>query len=296
MLKLFKNLNRNIHENIREHRRVFMLYSALRILIILSMVRAIMNANYHGAFICLLSLLLFAIPSLMENGFNIKIPPLLEAIIYLFIFSAEILGELNHFYVAIPYWDTILHTLNGFLAAAVGFSMIDLLNRNSKNFRLSPFYLCLVAFCFSMTIGVIWEFFEYAADALLNIDMQKDNILQNINSVTLDPAQAQNVSHINDIVRTEITTASGDVFVIDGGYLDTGLADTMGDLFVNFLGALTFCIFGYIGLHHADKHKKASLVFDLVPSREQDTALDDNYAFAEDDGFTDGIDENGQPK
>ena len=296
MLKLFKNLNRNIHENIREHRRVFMLYSALRILIILSMVRAIMNANYHGAFICLLSLLLFAIPSLMENGFNIKIPPLLEAIIYLFIFSAEILGELNHFYVAIPYWDTILHTLNGFLAAAVGFSMIDLLNRNSKNFRLSPFYLCLVAFCFSMTIGVIWEFFEYAADALLNIDMQKDNILQNINSVTLDPAQAQNVSHINDIVRTEITTASGDVFVIDGGYLDTGLADTMGDLFVNFLGALTFCIFGYIGLHHADKHKKASLVFDLVPTREQDTALDDNYAFAEDDGFTDGIDENGQPK
>ena len=296
MLKLFKNLNRNIHENIREHRRVFMLYSALRILIILSMVRAIMNANYHGAFICLLSLLLFAIPSLMENGFNIKIPPLLEAIIYLFIFSAEILGELNHFYVAIPYWDTILHTLNGFLAAAVGFSMIDLLNRNSKNFRLSPFYLCLVAFCFSMTIGVIWEFFEYAADALLNIDMQKDNILQNINSVTLDPAQAQNVSHINDIVRTEITTASGDVFVIDGGYLDTGLADTMGDLFVNFLGALTFCIFGYIGLHHADKHKKASLVFDLVPTREQDTALDDSYAFAEDDGFTDGIDENGQPK
>ena len=295
MLKLFKNLNRNIHENIREHRRVFMLYSALRILIILSMVRAIMNANYHGAFICLLSLLLFAIPSLMENGFNIKIPPLLEAIIYLFIFSAEILGELNHFYVAIPYWDTILHTLNGFLAAAVGFSMIDLLNRNSKNFRLSPFYLCLVAFCFSMTIGVIWEFFEYAADALLNIDMQKDNILQNINSVTLDPAQAQNVSHINDIVRTEITTASGDVFVIDGGYLDTGLADTMGDLFVNFLGALTFCIFGYIGLHHADKHKKASLVFDLVPTRDPDATLDDNYAFTN-DGFTDGIDENGEPK
>lgn len=296
MLKLIRNFNRNIHENIRENRRVFLLYTVLRVLVIVALVRAIMNGNYNGAFICLLSLGLFLVPSLLEQGFKIHIPPLLEGTIYLFIFSAEILGELNHFYAAIPYWDTILHTLNGFLAAAVGFSMIDLLNRNSKNFRLSPFYLCLVAFCFSMTIGVIWEFFEYAADALLNIDMQKDNILQNINSVTLDPAQAQNVSHINDIVRTEITTASGDVFVIDGGYLDTGLADTMGDLFVNFLGALTFCIFGYIGLHHADKHKKASLVFDLVPSREQDTALDDNYAFAEDDGFTDGIDENGQPK
>ena len=287
MLRLIHNFNQNIHEII--------LYMTLRVLVILSLVRAIMNANYNGAFICVLSLILFLIPTLMENGFKIKLPPLLEAIIYLFIFAAEILGEVNHFYVAIPYWDTILHTLNGFLAAAVGFSMIELLNRNSRHFQLSPFYLCMVAFCFSMTIGVLWEFFEYAADAILNIDMQKDNILQNINSVTLDPAQAQNVSHINDIVRTEITTASGDVFVIDGGYLDTGLADTMGDLFVNFLGALTFCIFGYIGLHHADKHKKASLVFDLVPTRDPDATLDDNYAFTN-DGFTDGIDENGEPK
>lgn len=78
------------------------------------------------------------------------------------------------------------------------------------------------------------------------------------------------------------------------GYLDIGLNDTMGDLFVNFIGAATFSILGYIGMRHAGRHKKASLVFDLVPSREQDTALDDNYAFAEDDGFTDGIDENGQ--
>lgn len=293
MLRLIHNFNRNIHENIRENRRVFILYTTLRVLVILSLVRAIMNANYNGAFICVLSLILFLIPTLMENGFKIKLPPLLEAIIYLFIFAAEILGEVNHFYVAIPYWDTILHTLNGFLAAAVGFSLIELLNRNSRHFQLSPFYLCMVAFCFSMTIGVLWEFFEYAADAILNIDMQKDNILQNINSVTLDPAQAQNVSHVNDIVRTEITTADGSVYVIDGGYLDTGLADTMGDLFVNFIGAAVFSILGYIGIRHS--HMRKPLVFDLVPSVARDDVIDDNYAFGESDGFTDGTDENGDP-
>ena len=293
MLRLIHNFNQNIHENIRENRRVFILYMTLRVLVILSLVRAIMNANYNGAFICVLSLILFLIPTLMENGFKIKLPPLLEAIIYLFIFAAEILGEVNHFYVAIPYWDTILHTLNGFLAAAVGFSMIELLNRNSRHFQLSPFYLCMVAFCFSMTIGVLWEFFEYAADAILNIDMQKDNILQNINSVTLDPAQAQNVSHVNDIVRTEITTADGSVYVIDGGYLDTGLADTMGDLFVNFIGAAVFSILGYIGIRHS--HRRKPLVFDLVPGVARDDVIDDNYAFGESDGFTDGTDENGDP-
>lgn len=145
MLKLIRNFNRNIHENIRENRRVFLLYTVLRVLVIVALVRAIMNGNYNGAFICLLSLGLFLVPSLLEQGFKIHIPPLLEGTIYLFIFSAEILGELNHFYAAIPQWDTILHTLNGFLAAAVGFSMIDLLNRNSRHFQLSPFYLVMVA-------------------------------------------------------------------------------------------------------------------------------------------------------
>lgn len=198
MLKLIRNFNRNIHENIRENRRVFLLYTVLRVLVIVALVRAIMNGNYNGAFICLLSLGLFLVPSLLEQGFKIHIPPLLEGTIYLFIFSAEILGELNHFYAAIPQWDTI-------------------------------------------------------------------------------------------------HTADGATYTVPG-YLDIGLNDTMGDLFVNFIGAATFSILGYIGMRHAGRHKKASLVFDLVPSREQDTALDDNYAFAEDDGFTDGIDENGQPK
>lgn len=268
MLKLIRNFNRNIHENIRENRRVFLLYTVLRVLVIVALVRAIMNGNYNGAFICLLSLGLFLVPSLLEQGFKIHIPPLLEGTIYLFIFSAEILGELNHFYAAIPQWDTILHTLNGFLAAAVGFSM---------------------------TIGVIWEFFEWSADHFLLMDMQKDSLISSINSVYFDPNHSQKVIHIPDITETIIHTADGTTYTVPG-YLDIGLNDTMGDLFVNFIGAATFSILGYIGMRHADRHKKASLVFDLVPSREQDTALDDNYAFAEDDGFTDGIDENGQPK
>ena len=121
-----------------------------------------------------MSLFLFTIPTLIQDKFRITLPSLLEGIIYVFIFSAEILGEINNFYGIIPHWDTVLHTINGFLAAGIGFSLIDLLNQNSKQIKLSPFFVALVAFCFSMTIGVLWEFFEYGADSLLKLDMQKD--------------------------------------------------------------------------------------------------------------------------
>ena len=287
MFRFAKNIMNNVHEHIRTDRGVFILYSVLRILIILIGIRSLFNGNYNGAAYCLLSLLLFLVPSLMEQGFSINIPPLLEGSIYLFIFAAEILGEVNYFYMAIPGWDTMLHTINGFLAAAVGFSTVELLNRNSKNINLSPFYLTMVAFCFSMTIGVLWEFCEFAFDNLFGMDMQKDFILSSVNSFTLDPDNIQTCISIKDIVETRIITADGTTYFVDGGYLDIGLTDTMKDLFVNFLGALTFCLFGYFMDKRDSKKSKVAkrLVEDFMVTRVQDDADTDNYALTNDDGF-----------
>ena len=287
MFRFAKNIMNNVREHIRTDRGVFILYSVLRILIIIIGIRSLFNGNYNGAAYCLLSLLLFLVPSLMEQGFSINIPPLLEGSIYLFIFAAEILGEVNYFYMAIPGWDTMLHTINGFLAAAVGFSTVELLNRNSKNINLSPFYLTMVAFCFSMTIGVLWEFCEFAFDNLFGMDMQKDFILSSVNSFTLDPDNIQTCISIKDIVETRIITADSTTYFVDGGYLDIGLTDTMKDLFVNFLGALTFCLFGYFMDKRDSKKSKVAkrLVEDFMVTRVQDDADTDNYALTNDDGF-----------
>ena len=104
---------------------------------------------------------LFLVSFFIDKKLNINLPTLLEIIILPFIFAAEILGEIQNFYGIIPYWDMILHTINGFLCGAIGFSLVDILNENKKlRFKLSPIYVALVAFCFSMTIGVMWEFFE----------------------------------------------------------------------------------------------------------------------------------------
>lgn len=240
------NFTHNIRRNLKANPRIFLLYSTLRVLIILVLIRHLLAQDYEAVCTCVLALILFLVPSCMENSLKVKIPPLFETLIYLFIFSAEILGEVNHFYTAIPEWDIVLHTLNGFLAAAVGFSLIDLLNRSKRDISLSPAYLALMAFCFSMTIGVIWEFFEFTMDFNFGHDMQKDTILKAFHSVTLDPTNSQHVQHIADISHTEIIHKDGTITSVPGGYLDIGLVDTMDDLFVNFIGALTFSFIGYI--------------------------------------------------
>ena len=149
-------------------------YLVLRALVLLTMILSLIRGEYSNVFLCLLTLILFLIPFWINEKLNISIPNVLEIIIFLFIFSAEILGEINNFYGNIPYWDTILHTLNGFLCAAIGFSLIDILNNSEKfHINLSPVFVALVAFCFSMTIGVLWEFFEFGADQILSTDMQK---------------------------------------------------------------------------------------------------------------------------
>ncbi len=228
------------------------MYFVLRLIVIGIMVLKFITRDYGSAFLCILTLLLFTIPSFLERRLKIELPNLLECTILLFIFSAEILGEINRFYLTIPYWDTILHTLNGFIMAGIGLSMIDLLNRyDSLHFKLSPVFVCLVAFCFSMTVGVFWEFFEYGMDVYVSTDMQKDTYVTNIASVDLNPTGENVPVVIENIEAVSITgTIDGEKTTTTlNGYLDTGLHDTMADLFVNNIGAFVYSIFGLFYLH-----------------------------------------------
>ena len=222
---------------LREHKSSFIVFYILRLLVIVVLVRQLMLANYEGAFFCILAFLLLYLPSWIQVKLRIELPPPLEITIFCFIFAAEILGEVNAFYVVIPGWDTMLHTINGFLAAAVGFSMVMLLNDDERvAFHLSPAFLAMVAFCFSMTIGVLWEFFEFGMDYFLGTDMQKDTVIHAIHTVSLDPTLSNKVVTIPDIQDVVINGESLGL----GGYLDIGIIDTMKDLFVNFIGAVVF--------------------------------------------------------
>lgn len=231
----------------REKRAVTLVYIFLRTSVLLVLLAQIFNRNFENVFLCVLTLILFTMPSLLERKLDIDLPNTLEIIILLFIYAAEILGEIGAYYVTFPNWDTVLHTMNGFLCAAIGFSLLDILNRNSRvRFHLSPLYLAIVAFCFSMTVGVLWEFFECAMDQFFFFDMQKDTIVHGIGTILLDPTGGNHPVVLRNITDVIVVQADGAKTALGlGGYLDIGLMDTMEDLFVNFIGALVFSIIGY---------------------------------------------------
>lgn len=234
-------------------------YLGVRLLVIVCMIRQLMLGHYDSALLCVLSLVLLILPIAIQKKFKITLPNVLEAIIYIFIFSAEILGEVYNFYAHFPNWDMILHTLNGFLCAAIGLSLIDLLNTHVKSFKLSPLYVAIVSFCFSMTIGVLWEFGEYSLDKIIKTDAQKDTLLDSISSVDLDGSKNNKAVIIKDIDKTVLLNHDDEVLiVIDGGYLDIGLTDTMEDLFVNFIGASVYSILGYFYIKYRNKNNLAS--------------------------------------
>ncbi len=253
----------SVREEVREHKSSFTIFAILSIFVIITLIRQFFAGNYESVFLCILTLTLLTVPAAVQVSFKIELPTTLEIIVLLFIFSAQILGEINNFYHIFPMWDTILHTLNGFLAAAIGCSLTSLLNRSEKiAFMMSPLFVAITAFCFSMTIGVLWEFFEYAMDVFFLFDMQKDTIINSVTSVVFDPENSNNpvtIDGINEVI------VNGQEWAY-GGYIDIGLHDTMMDMIVNFVGAFVFSI---IGFFYAKNKGHGGFANRFVPKRKK---------------------------
>ena len=246
-------LYRQLIDQIKENKSTFVIFVILRILVIIVGVRQFFVGNYENVFLCAATLVLFMVPAFIEKLFKVRLPSIFEIVVLVFIFAAEILGEISDYYVKFAFWDTMLHVTTGFLAAAVGLSLIDILNRSTRiGLSLSPLFVALVSFCFSMTIGVLWEFFEFGADILLLTDMQKDTVVTSISSVLLNPEPINKSIIIKDITDTVVNGQSLGI----NGYLDIGLYDTMKDLFVNFVGAVTFSLFGFFYTKYSGRRGK----------------------------------------
>lgn len=260
------------HQTLRRkwqtERSAVVVYYVLRLIVLAVLIRSILRGDFEGTFTCLLVLFVFALPTFIEERTQIEFPSLLEIIILCHVFAAEILGELACYYVRWAHWDTLLHTVWGFLCAALGFSLVSILNRDGRiRFQLSPLYLALTAFCFSMTVGVLWEFVEFAIDRLFLADMQKDTILHTISSVALDPTNSNKSIVVSGI---ESMSLNGQDLGL-GGYLDIGLYDTMEDLFVNFVGAVVFSVIGYVDAKNPGRSRLAPKLIPYV-REEEDTA------------------------
>ncbi len=249
----------NLKKNYQESKKSCLIVLNISVFLVLCvMIRQIFLGNIQNVLLCVLSVALMYIPVFLKSTMKITLPNALEISVIVFVFAAEILGEIANFYVRIPVWDTLLHTTTGFLAASVGFGLIDLLNNHSKRIQMTPLFVALISFCFSMTVGVVWEFFEFSGDRLFSKDMQKDRIITTVATVELNPSGANKEVVVKGIDRTVMYDKDGnELAVIEGGYLDLGLIDTIKDLAVNMAGALVFSAAGFLYIHRRDKYKFA---------------------------------------
>lgn len=265
-------------DQIKQDKKAYIVYVALSLAILAIIIHSIVTRRYENVFTGLLASALLLIPPFIEKSFRVKLPTTLEILAYAFVFCAEILGEIGNFYQTIPFWDLMLHTFNGFMFAAFGFCLVDIFNKSARfRFALSPIFLAIVAFCFSMTVGVLWEFFEYGADMLLHTDMQKDMLRQGLDTVSLPNELGEKVTHLYDIQKSVIYTADGQTVEI-AGYLDVGLADTMEDLFVNFIGAAIFSVIGYFYVKHRGKGIVANQFIPVFADESEHTEQTDGFA------------------
>ena len=248
----------NVQE-IKQHKAKATVTLVMRIIIVGILILSLINGQYENTLTCFLTLVLLMVPSFIERAMRIDLPNMLEILVICFVFAANILGEIGSFYEKIPMLDTILHTINGFICAAVGFGLIDILNENERiKINLSPLFVCLFSFCFSMTAGTVWEFFEFGMDMLFGKDMQKDTVVTAINSVLLSGDNTNNITRISGITDTLVNGSSLGI----NGYLDIGLIDTMKDLLVNFIGAVVFNIAGFFFLKN--RGKKAGFIKNFI--------------------------------
>ena len=123
---------------------------------------------------CIVGVAAMLLPSLLKRTLNLVIPSKMMLLFAVFLYCAIYLGEVRAFYYNVPHWDTILHTFSGAMLGALGFSVINFLNKTDRvPMNLSPLFVVVFAFCFALALGVVWEIYEFTADALLHTNMQK---------------------------------------------------------------------------------------------------------------------------
>lgn len=184
----------------------------------------------------------------------------------LIIFSAcgGLLGSSYNVYMILPWFDSLLHAVSGILFFAAGFMLAEVFF-GKDNVNKHFFGKLAFGIFFSTTVGVAWEFFEYLISETMGFDMLEDAMVTDIQSYLL--SQSHNVAiELNDITQTVITYDGGKEWVINGGYMDLGLYDTLNDLLIAAAGTVSIAIVSIISFYKFPKFNKM-FIPELVNNR-----------------------------
>ena len=201
----------------------------MRVVVIFYLIIGIIKWNTTTVVAALVSLVLMTITSYLKKKLNLD--KKLELLIYIFIITTEVLGQIYHFYTRVPIFDIIIHTYSSFVISYIALIII-------KKHKLPKIITILFIFSFAMMCESIWEIFEFGTDHLLKTDMQKDTIINEITSCYLsEDKDTPTTMVVDNVVVNNISFT--DKY---NGYLDIGLYDTISDMSCALVGALIFII------------------------------------------------------
>lgn len=209
---------------------------------IFSMVLTLYRGNTKNILYIILTALLVCVPVALGILMKFSINSAMFTFI-VFYAVAPLLGSMYKLYYITSWWDDLLHFSGGVVFAMLGLFMAKFLNKKNK----SSIMLCAVfAFCFSLAVAALWEFFEFGMDTLFGMDMQVDTVIDSLNSYLLGDKPGVQGS----ITEIQTVYVNGKELGV-GGYIDIGLIDTMKDMMFEGMGALLYCI---IFLIDRDRH------------------------------------------
>lgn len=173
----------------------FWFYLIYRILVLLALVLSVLYFDFLNILLSMLTLFLTFLPTIVKRRWHIHYPTEFEFVIMTFIFCSIVLGSIGSFYDHFPWWDIFLHTLSGVIIALIGFSMVYILNRGSiRKVSLSHSFVALFAFSFAISIGALWEIYEYSVDQLLGWNMQRSGLNDTMADLIVDTIGAFSVA------------------------------------------------------------------------------------------------------
>ncbi len=150
------------------------LATLFQIILVAGVVGALWDQAWFDAFIITGIFLITMLPTVFAKRFDVVIPAAFQLLTILFVFASLFLGEVHGYYLKIWWWDIALHTVSGFLLGIVGFLLVYVMNETERvSLYMKPGFIAFFAFLFAIGVGVFWEFFEYTADKVFNLAMQK---------------------------------------------------------------------------------------------------------------------------
>ncbi|MCF2904205.1 hypothetical protein L0666_04330 [Octadecabacter sp. CECT 8868] len=145
----------------------------------------VLTQNLAAIFVASVTLGLTFLPSRFARFFGVSLPRTVLASIVVFIFATLFLGEVGDFYEKFWWWDVVLHFMSALSFGAMGFLLIFMLFEGDR-YAAPAWALATLAFCVGMSLGGLWEIFEYSMDSLFGMNMQKSGLDDTMQDLIVD--------------------------------------------------------------------------------------------------------------